>query len=262
MPRLEPGDEDFAAPAGPVLQQWEDGSRRVIATGGVCSRGWWMEWDGLATFVFDQEGDVFVRAARPGMDPTVRHVFEKAVLPIVMVARGYEAFHASAVRVPSGVIGFLGLSGTGKSTTAEALTRLGLDHYADDTLVYRLVGDRPLAVRLNFPGAIPDAGRTDGTASASDDRSESLHRIYHLRRDPAQDPESPAFVQVPPAKRFDLLLTHAHPFDMGPPARRRAFITNVMTVARVVDVWECHFAPDVESLPSLAGAIKRHADAP
>ena len=69
-------------------------------------------------------------------------------------------------------------------------------------------------------------------------------------------------MQVPPAKRFDLLLTHAHPFDMGPPARRRAFITNVMTVARVVDVWECHFAPDVESLPSLAGAIKRHADAP
>ena len=74
--------------------------------------------------------------------------------------------------------------------------------------------------------------------------------------------ESPAFVQVPPAKRFDLLLTHAHPFDMGPPARRRAFITNVMTVARVVDPWQCHFAPDVESLPSLAGAIKRHVDAP
>ena len=127
---------------------------------GDCDRRRVQPWlvDGVGRsryLVFDQEGDVFVRAARPGMEPTVRYVFEKAVLPIVMVARGYEAFHASAVRVPSGVIGFLGLSGTGKSTTAEALTRLGLDHYADDTLVYRLVGDRPLAVRLNFPARYP-----------------------------------------------------------------------------------------------------------
>ena len=260
MPRLEPDGEDFAAPEGPVLQHWEDGSRRVIATGGVCRRGWWMQWDGLATFVFDQEGDVAVRAERPGMEPMVRHVLEKAVLPIVMVARGYEAFHASAVRVPSGVIGFLGLSGTGKSTTAGALTRLGLDHYADDTLVYRLVGDRPQAVRLTFPGAIPDSALTDGGASAPAERNELVHRIYHLRRDPALDPASPVFVRVPAADRFDVLLTHAHPFDMGPPARRRAFITNVMTVARVVDVWECHFAPDIASLPVLAGAIRRHAE--
>ena len=143
------GGRAFRPPAGPVLQQWEDGSRRVIATGGVCSRGWWMEWDDLATFVFDQEGDVFVRAARPGISPWSACGSQKAVLPIVMVARGYEAFHASAVRVPSGVIGFLGLSGTGKSTTAEALTRLGLDHYADDTLVDHLVGDRSAVRELS-----------------------------------------------------------------------------------------------------------------
>ena len=72
-------------------------------------------------------------------------------------------------------------------------------------------------------------------------------------------PAAPPSCDVPAARRFEVLLTHAHPFEMGSEDRRRAFIENLMTLARTVDVCECRFAPDLAALPSLADSIRRHA---
>ncbi len=225
-----------------------------------------MQWDGLATFVFEDDGDVCVKPVRPGLESAVHEVYVRAVLPIVMLTRGFEALHASAVRVPAGVIAFCGVSGTGKSTTALALAQSGLEQYADDTMVYRFVGDHPLVVQLPFPvRAQVSAEAGTGTAppippGAVTRRSAPLHRIYQLVRDSAADPVAPRFNPVQVEQRFPVLLTHAHPFDMATDDRRRAFLTNLMTLARMVDVWECRFAPDLRALPSLAAAIRNHAE--
>lgn len=269
LPRLEVGLPESAGTSlapGDVLQRWEDNAGRVIATGGRTRDGWWMRWSGLATFWFGTAGVVHVQPLRPGVESAVRDVFTRAVTPVVLLAQGFEGLHASAVLDNAGVVGFCGLSGTGKSTLALALAATGLQHFADDAVIYRVVGGRPVVFSIPFPvrvdlaaqyavgpGTVPDRETVDGPHSAP------LRRIYQLTRDGALDPGRPLFVPVPTGRRFETLLKHAHPFDMDTPERRRAFLENLLAVARTVDVWECRFAPGLEALPALAAAVRVHA---
>jgi hypothetical protein len=70
------------------------------------------------------------------------------VLPVVAIARGYEALHAAAVRTPAGVVAIVGASGAGKSTLAAELVRRGHGLVGDDVLVLGRSGDAVVA----FPG--------------------------------------------------------------------------------------------------------------
>ncbi len=251
---------------GRALQQWLDHDGRLIATGGRDHGAWWMHWAGLATFWFGEAGEVRVETLRPGADEEVQDIFTRGVIPVVLLARGFEALHASAVQDEEGVIGLCATSGTGKSTVAFALASDGQQHFADDTLVYRIVDGRPVASRLPFPVRIDQSAREaahrekvlsfvrlEGVGSAP------IRLIYLLRRDPSLDPRSPRFSIVPAAKRFEALLAHAHPFDMGDAARRAAFLSSVLTLARTTTLCECSFAPALDQLPALAAAIRQHA---
>jgi len=100
---------------------------------------------------------------------------------------------------------------------------------------------------------------TGGAPAAGPDRR-PLTRIYHLVRDERLDPRKPAFSPVRPAARFERLLAHAHPFEMGPEERRRAFVEALLQMAQLTDCWECRFAPSLADLPSLAGAVRRHME--
>ena len=70
------------------------------------------------------------------------------VLPVVAIARGYEALHAAAVQTPVGVVAVAGASGAGKSTLAAELVRRGHPLVGDDVLVVGRAGDRVVA----YPG--------------------------------------------------------------------------------------------------------------
>jgi len=252
------------APPGAVLQQWYDGDGRLIATGGGDSGYWWMHWAGLATFWFGESGDVIAEPARSSPSSELEDIFRRGVIPVVLLARGCEALHASAAAHPGGVIAFCGTSGTGKSTLALALSAQGLNHFADDTVVYRWCGGRPMAVALPFPVRVNDpARRTAAPRSASDGLPRStdaaLIRIYHLVRDATLDPLCPRFVPVPEAMRFERLLAHSHPFELGTAERRRAFFENLMRLAREVELWECRFAPSLTALPAFSSKIREHA---
>jgi hypothetical protein len=225
-----------------------------------------MHWRGLATFWFAEAGDVRVEPFADGLETTLHDIFVRGVIPVVLLARGYEAFHASAVVGPRGLIALCGVSGRGKSTLALALSGTGLQHFADDTIVYRVVDGTPTAIRLHFPVRVDDGARavlpapTDGVMSTSARAIDPPVRIlYDLVRDETLDPEKPVFSPVPAERRFQLLLAHAHPFDMGPLERRRAFMEQLMAVARTIEVCECRFAPSLPALPRLAEAIRAHA---
>ena len=267
LPRLE---VDFREPMqsgdpGPVLQRWEDNDRRLIATGGGSPDDWWVHWHGLATFRFGKAGSVSARLVDPAFEPQVRDIFSRAIVPMALLARGFEALHASAVIAARGVVGLCGLSGTGKSTLAMALSiHAGLSHFADDALVYGVAGGEPIALRIPFPVRVEaaarvaaDNGGTSPPSAGHTDRRE-LWRIYQLVRDQSLDPSFPSFAPVPSENRFTLLLSHAHPFDLAGPHRRRQFVENVMALARQVDVWECRFAPGLAALPALARAVRDH----
>jgi hypothetical protein len=271
LPRLHIGVPDpgraHVSP-GAVLQQWLDHQGRLIATGGRRDDNWWMHWQGLATFRFSERGSVRAEPIRNGLETELRDSFVRGVIPVVLLARGFEALHASAVVVPQGVVALCGTSGTGKSTTALAIAAQGVRHYSDDTVIYQVLDGQAVASAMPFPVRVDATARqVVGVLPREirfgeprvEPKSERLHRIYHMVRDAAVSKTSPEFVAVSPARRFELLLTHSHPFDMGGDRRRRAFIENLMTVAKTVDVWECRFAPSLPDLPALAAGILRHA---
>lgn len=266
-PRLEieaPGAH-MPEPPGPVAQRWLDHDGRLIATGGRAASNWWMHWPGLATFRFDDDGPVRAVPARAGLDATIRDSFIRGVTPVVLIARGYEGLHASATLHGRGLVGLLGTSGTGKSTTAFALASLGADHFSDDTIIYSIESGEAVACRLPFPvrveaSAASAVGQQPAMMQGRLPPSARFHRIYHLVRDPLVDPLSPVFEPVGPERRFELLLAHAHPFDMGDGGRRRRFMQSLMTLARDVDVWTCRFGPRLEALPSFAAALADHIE--
>lgn len=253
-------------PPGAVMQRWLDNDGRLVATGGRLRGRWWMHWRGLATFWFTENGAVSAEPAAGAVESELRDVFVRGVVPTVMLARGFEAIHAGAILEAGGVVGVCANSGTGKSTIALALAASGAGHYADDTLLYSVSGGRPVASRLPFPVRVDASARAavgmlpmEATNQKLLPSEAPIHRIYHLVRDDKLSPSRPLFVDVPVSARFEILLTHAHPFDMGDDDRRRAFVENLMTLAREVDICECRFAPDLAALPSLAESLRDHA---
>lgn len=226
-----------------------------------------MHWSGLATFWFDEVGPVRAAPVVAGRDDTLQDVFVRGVLPVVLLARGFEALHASAVMVEDRIVALCATSGTGKSTLALALAASGALHFADDTVVYRQSDDHSTALSLPHPVRVePAARQAAGLASEATILRRvpagvpaPIHAVYQLVRDVGIDPLTPRFASVPPVRRFEVLLTHAHPFDMGPEPRQRAFIAHLLTLARTVRVWECRFAPSLAALPTLAAAFRAHA---
>jgi hypothetical protein len=240
-----------------------------------------MHWPGLATFLFDDAGPVRALPARAGLDETIRDSFIRGVTPVVLIARGCEGLHASATLHPRGLVALLGTSGTGKSTTAFALASRGADHFSDDTIIYAIDAGEAVACRLPFPVRVdgaaagivqppaasavePPAAGARGRAAHVPSRrlppSARFHRIYELVRDDSIDPSSPVFSPVETGRRFELLLAHAHPVEMGDAGRRRRFIESLMALARDVDVWTCRFAPRLDALPSFAAALADHIE--
>ena len=90
----------------------------------------------------------------------------------------------------------------------------------------------------------------------------ALTRVYLLKRDYGLAPSTPVFARIPAVERFERLLTHAHPFEMGGAARHREFLENVLSLARTVDVWECRFAPDLTALSRFAATVRAHIAEP
>jgi hypothetical protein len=74
-----------------------------------------------------------------------QRVLLSRVLPVVAIARGYEALHAAAVRTPVGVVAVVGASGAGKSTLVAELVRRGHALLGDDVLVVGRAADRIVA---------------------------------------------------------------------------------------------------------------------
>ena len=265
VPLLEIGEaRDFADPslAGRrVLQTWHDGDGRLVASAGRDDGRWWMHWPRLGTYWFAAEGPVTVVPATDRLDDQLQDAFTRGVVPVVLLARGYEAFHASAVADDRGVALLCAPSGTGKSTVALGLAQDGLVHWADDAAIYHLRGDEPLVLALPFRPRVNDASRrslTPAEPAATTSGERPLRCVYLLARDSTLDPDRPHLAEVPAPARFERLLAHAHPVDFDGDDRRRRFIEHLLAIAARVGVHECRFAPSLPALPRLCGALRRH----
>lgn len=98
-----------------------------------------------ATFLLAPAAERLLCAPSDPSPLSWQRVLLSRVLPVVAIARGYEALHAAAVQTPVGVVAVVGASGAGKSTLAAELVRRGHRLVGDDVLVVGRAGDRVVA---------------------------------------------------------------------------------------------------------------------
>lgn len=220
-----------------------------------------MHWPQAGTFVFGESGDVVVHPASE-TSAEVDDTFLRGVLPVVFLARGYEAIHASAARVNGRVVAFAAESGTGKSTLAAAVARSGGAPWADDTVVWRLAAEAPVSVAMPHPRRVDSAaGRVLAGIGEPPEATEPgtvapLAAVYLLARH-----ESPAYVEfgrVPPQLAFRHVLAHAHAFELAE-GRSRQLLERLLALASKVPVFELKIRSGLEHLPIVASIVQRHA---
>ena len=174
-------------------------------------------------------------------DAEIHDIFVRGVVPVVMLARGCEALHASAVAIDErGIPALCATSGTGKSTLSLAMTTVGVRHFADDTLVYRLVDGRPPRDRSSISPCewTPRGSRPfwcRAAAATGDGGLEPFAVLESCLSVVARSRTRPfcaQFTAVPCHRRHEVLLTHSHPFEMGTDARQRAFHERLLAVGR------------------------------
>jgi hypothetical protein len=250
----------------PVSQEWLDVNGQLVAWGGTIGGRWTMHWPGLGTFQFGPVGDVEVFPAAGAAPAALQDSFVRGVLPVVLVGRGHEALHASAVRQSGHLTLFCARSGVGKSSLALGLAARGGEHWADDTVVLSDLDGVPHALSLPFPPRVDGSalhalglqGRT--VPSTKPGETTPLARIYLLARDPTLDPAHPVIEAVAPAPLFEGLAAHAHPFELAGPDRRRHMIEQLLNLAGRVRGWRVRFAPSLAALPTLVDTVAHHID--
>jgi HPr serine kinase-like protein len=119
-----------------------------------------------------------------------QRVLLSRVLPVVAIARGYEALHAAAARMPAGVVAVTGPSGAGKSTLAAELVRRGHALVGDDVLV---VG-RDAGGIAAFPGGAHLSLEPGQAGPGAEVLGELGGKLWTLAGEPASQPAAVAAV--------------------------------------------------------------------
>ncbi|MGN6586621.1 MAG: hypothetical protein ACTHKT_04000 [Solirubrobacterales bacterium] len=162
LPRLAAGEAtlpvlELDLVSGEELERWWSGAaspsawRGRLRDGAELSIAWGRDGDLLfgygseARYLLEAGGERMLCAATRIDSLGWQRVLLSRVLPVVAIARGYEALHAAAVETPAGVVAISGASGAGKSTLAAELLRRGHRLFSDDVLVIGSDGERVLA---------------------------------------------------------------------------------------------------------------------
>ena len=142
-----------------------------IRVGGSDNGLCWRHWPAIGLFLFGPaQGDVLVHPAPGARQADIDDTYVRGVLPVVFLAQGYEALHASAVLVRDRVVAFAAESGTGKSTLAAAVARTAEAQWADDTTLCWIDTGAPSAIALPFPQRIDAPARVALTTISGEPR--------------------------------------------------------------------------------------------
>jgi energy-coupling factor transporter ATP-binding protein EcfA2 len=115
----------------------------LSSDGGHCFVG---EVKGVATFAV-LEGNKIIVDPLPEVDDALLNTFIVGpILAVLLRQRGLFVLHASSAVVEGGAIAFLGNSGAGKSTMAQAFHGHGYPVMTDDVMVVQLGEDFPMVL--------------------------------------------------------------------------------------------------------------------
>ena len=262
---LAPAARGAAPSPAPGGAPWRD------STGAVCAYSYQqdgrhrIEVPDVAAFSFVPGGPTVTATAYPHVAAdTIRFAYRRIVLPLALQAGGTEVLHASAVRLPGGVVAFCAARETGKSTLAYALSRRGYPLWADDEVAWQpaAAGFRtlilPFAIRLRpAPAAFfaatdadtPPAPRMEPAAAAP------LAAVCVLTRTPPAGGPPVEIARLAPAAAFRAVLTHGQCFDLDNVAHKRATLEHYLALTAAVPVWDIRYPSGLAGLPAILDAI-------
>jgi len=217
-----------------------------------------IHFPGVADFRFRPGGHEVVAHARAATE-VVEDLFRTTVVPLALQASGYEALHASAVQVETGIAALCGYSGSGKSTVAYGLSRRGYPLWGDDAVVFDVAEDRRIrCFPIPFALQLRDASRRYFTASGEDvadapSASAELAVVVVLDRVVGRVLR---LERVSIANAMRALLPHAYRFTLADPSRARRTIESYLDVIAQVPVFRARYSPGFSELPALLDAIE------
>ena len=278
-PRLiiAPGAEEISSrpgEAGLPVQVWQDEQGTTLASCYTLDGQHRVDVPGVASFRFGAPPEIVTAYPLTSVRPEViEDTYRRSVLPIVLQACGTEVLHASAVHA-GGVVALCGVSRTGKSTIAFALSQRGHRLWADDAVAIDLSGPAVVALPLPFemrlrPRAAAFFGveaRAAGAASLgrpmdqADQGPVPLAALCVLSR--GEEERRGCGVRIdrlrPPAA-LPALLGHAYCFSLEDTGLKRAMVQHYMELAARVPVFALRFRPGLELLPLILDAIEEVA---
>ena len=207
----------------------------------------------LATFRFETgRGQVTAYAVAASAEEDVVHAFHTTVLPLIAWAcEGAEAFHASAVRRPRGVVALAGPSESGKSTLAFGLAVRGYERFAEDAVAFR-VAEEIRAIPLPFTTNLREASAKHFAGSAH-----LLPPSDEVREAGGPEPPFEALILLDPRssgatvvtrlgapEALLALLPNAYRFKNQPAARERSMLEAYLALASQVPVLRLSYPQD------------------
>jgi hypothetical protein len=255
------------------LQIWDDKRGTVLAYCFERLGRHWVDVPTVASFGFVAPAETVTAIPhRPLQSALIRETYRRSVLPIVLQAGGAEVLHASAVRMPRGVVALCGVSGAGKSTLAVALSRRGYPLWADDIVALDTTGPHidalplPFEVRLRPQAAALFAEKLDATRGAPAVRraenamepapARLLALCVLAREDDGHD--GVALTQLG-AAAVPALLSHAYCYSLEHAAFKRRMVEHYLDLVARVPVFELRFRPGLDRLPAIADMIEQTA---
>jgi hypothetical protein len=267
IPTLEisDGEDSPLLRLGPVVApgaKWMDIEGRVAVRTSHHARGVSIELVGLAEYGLRDGSNVVVAWPATGRPyASIADGFHRSVVPLVLSHQGAQYLHASAVLTATGVVALCGASGTGKSTMAAALERLGYAFWADDAVVFMPGRDSraPVSIRLRSEFRLHDDGarlaaqlpRGRRIATNPGDRRPLVDVLVLQRAAHDEDRSTP----LGAGAAFTALLEHALCFSLHAPAGRSRFVQDYLAVVESVRVRRMVLSSRRDRFPALVREI-------
>ncbi len=256
----------------PAVQSWRLSDGTIWAYAHRAGGKQWLQLPDVGSFHLDGGADTVTAFPESGVsEETLRDAYRRIVLPISFQARGGEVLHASAVRGPTGVIGFCAESQGGKSTTAFALSRRGYRLWADDALALDFSRHGVSAVMLPFllrlrPASARFFFGTERTADRSPASTDDygapedpapLGAVFFLNREPGERRDfAHTAVPVAPADAFVRLLVQAGCFTLQDAERNELMMRHYLELSASVPFFALRLPGRLEQLGEVVDRIE------
>jgi hypothetical protein len=235
----------------------------------------WVWWPGLAAFCFDYHAVRLDVLSEPMVRRSdILEAYQRYVLPIIQHVRGHECLHASAVKGAAGIVLLCGESMNGKTTLAYGLTQRGYTLWADDSVVFDILGGAPRSFPIPFRMHLRSASLSHfglqfdesirSAVCSEGGRWAGIAGIFVLERrsDGSNGPVS-EISQLTSSEALITLLRHARCFSLRLEERRRQMMVNYLRLVASVPVKRFRYHSRFEDLPTILSkleeAIARHS---